>query len=277
MNIKVYLEGTDSLYYAEQIQPLFIHKAANVITIDSLPARLEKGDSTLLYATASSGLAVQLKVVAGEATIQKDTLALPQSRHLLLAREAGHVHLIGTEEGNETYAAADTLRTSLCVYPTKPVLRMVKDSLTNQIQLISSNGQGYQWYHNGRQLTSQGQSLQAEEPGEYRVRHYVDDCVSELSDAVQIAITGLENSFLKESIKIYPVPFTQLLTIGKTSYFRQKPFQYTLMDVFSRAITVVAVEDESKIELYTENMYPGIYLLKIESEHRRAVWKVIKN
>jgi hypothetical protein len=276
VDIKAYLEGNDSLYYAEQIQPLFIHKAANLISVDSLPAKLEKGDSTLLYASAYSGLAVRLKVVAGEATLQKDTLAPPQSGYLLFAREAGRVHLIGTEEGNETYAAADTLRMSFCVYPTKPVLHMVKDSLTNKIQLISSNGQAYQWYHNGRQLTSQDQSLIVEEPGEYRVRTYSDDCVSEISEPIQISITGLEDSYFEASIKIYPVPFTEVLTIEKTSYFRKKPFQYTLVDVLGKAIMVTAVEDETKIELHTENMHPGVYLLKIESEYTRGIWKVIK-
>jgi hypothetical protein len=265
--IKAYLDGNDSLYYAESVQRFFIDRAKNVTEMTPIPDLQEGQEAIPLGALATSGLEAAIKIVDGPARIA-DYQLIPQG--------SGRVELIATEPGNATYAPADTVRVSFCVLPSKPSIRVVNDDKTVGLTLMSSRETGNQWYYNGSRLPDEGPLLTPRQSGQYTLQIGVDSCFSEFSEALSITITGLEEDAFRGTIRVYPIPFQERLTIERLTNGKSEAWQITLSDVCGRAVISQPLGHLSIEEFSTATIPAGIYLLKIMSGQRVTTFKVVK-
>ena len=103
----------------------------------------------------------------------------------------------------------------------------------------------------------------------------VNGCRDVLSKPFDI-ITGLEKS-LTESIGIYPNPVTDYLTIQLPDKFRGAALVVINVQGQQMMSATLELDSEGKQKLFVGSLNNGMYLVKIHSENRTFIQKVIVN
>ncbi|WP_317897114.1 LamG-like jellyroll fold domain-containing protein [Aurantibacillus circumpalustris] len=150
----------------------------------------------------------------------------------------------------------------------------VSTSISGITILANAIGASYQWIKcDDKSILpgETGQSLSNATDGSYAVIVTLNNC-SDTSACVNITTVGLNKSELNTQVKIYPNPVSQKLIIET----RLSSGTISLMTVLGQEITsknIVAGQIES---IDFSDLAKGIYLIKIESDGKLMIEKIIK-
>lgn len=164
-----------------------------------------------------------------------------------------------------------TINAPVTPQPAKPTITQ------NGFVLTSSANTGNQWELNGTSLAgANGKQYVATRAGTYSVLVSEGACSSEVSDPVQVIVTGLdENESLSGTTTIYPVPCTNVLHF-KAGYAIQTAL---LKDLTGRTLwqEPMNLQNTGTIELTTTGICTGMYYLELldadGKPHRQAFSK----
>ncbi len=159
-----------------------------------------------------------------------------------------------------------------CQKPDKPVVTRSNEN-TSSPTLTSSSSANNQWYKNDVAINGATSStLSVTEPGVYKVQVLGTGCNSDFSDPVALVITG--NSDYDSQIQLYPNPVTEWLTVRLGQPNTSKTLR--VLDMLGKAHTEQQVNaDEAR--LFVGHYPPGAYILSIQINNSRKIFRFIKN
>ncbi|MCB0704745.1 MAG: T9SS type A sorting domain-containing protein [Saprospiraceae bacterium] len=151
---------------------------------------------------------------------------------------------------------------------------------TGAIDLTISQGDApfsFEWYLNG-ELIAATEDLTGLSAGLYQVLITDANGCSLSLDAVLVEnITGIEGTQFTNTLKVYPNPATDqvILEFGEAPFGE---FELNLYDVAGRNHQAIVEQlGSKKISLNTEQLVPGLYLLKIEVAGKIFVRRIVLN
>ena len=244
------LTGTStSSFGMKQNQSIIFNSIAGTKTLGDLPFTLS--------ATASSGLPVQFST-----TSEKVSLT---GNHVTLLKP-GSVTITANQNGNDIFAAASPLPQTFCINPMKPRITVENGDHGLPI-LLSSSSTGNQWYHNGYAINGETSStLNVTESGFYNVKVTIDDCVSQISDDIDLTVTAAENEY-KERTIIYPIPAQHRISVELSGFDNGRPIDILIYNTLSQVMErTTAAVDQRKLDLDISKLPKGIYILHAGQE-----------
>jgi hypothetical protein len=166
-------------------------------------------------------------------------------------------------DGTGCASVSDALNIIVNPYP-------LAEITANGTQLNASQGDSYQWFHNGDAVsgaTNQTYEYNVLEYGVYVVDVTENGCTSTSSDFVYL-ITGFENP--QNGLKIYPNPVEENLFVEFNP-----PYKIQVVGV--TGVVIQNFSAQSKFSsLDFSSMVKGIYLLKIQNENQTQYLRIIK-
>ncbi len=171
-----------------------------------------------------------------------------------------------------------------CPVPKRPIVTIdapvtakpAKPSISQtDLVLESSADFGNQWMKNGMDIAlATAKQYEVQATGTYTVRTSSGPCVSDVSDPVQVLVTGVVSNLVEsEKASLYPVPCTDLLHY-KTDYSVQTVF---LKDLAGRTIWQEQANAQKTGMLELSQTNTGMYFLELlDTEgklHRMAFCK----
>jgi hypothetical protein len=152
--------------------------------------------------------------------------------------------------------------------PAKPTVSLTDNTLH------SDSENGNQWYAQSGSIygaTTQDYSPLTE--GNYYVIVTLNGCVSDVSNIINVILTGEEPVEQLLSVEVYPNPFRDELIIEKSGNLENLKFEiYNASgQIVYRGILV------DKISVQTSGLSRGLYIIKIENGNNFEYKKVIKN
>ena len=141
--------------------------------------------------------------------------------------------------------------------------------------LFASPGSNFQWYHNGNPIVDATQNvLLVQRTGDYHLCGLDTNGCYGCSDTVSYFV-GISPALLKESVRIYPNPVSDLLYLEPNQSFKA-PVSLRLTDLYGREISTWKWPAwHGRRELSVEGFANGIYFLEISVNGGKAVWKVM--
>lgn len=241
-------EGNEVYEAAEPVSRTFtISKVAQTITFAAIDSKVIGSGSFNISASASSALPVTFTFTAGKVNITGTTVELLQT---------GQVTITAQQAGNNVYNAADVVSRTFCINPEKPTI--TQTSVGAKITLTSSANTNI-WLLNNTELTFTGKSFDAAQEGFYKAAAVADGCQGEFSDAIDVVITGFEET---STLSIYPSPVKDRLFVSRPAHLR-------LVDVSGRELINETVSESINVSSFT----PGMYILIVNHTQRLKVLK----
>lgn len=251
------------LYYGKYLFPL---KTEQTITFDELADVAQTISQITLSAVSSSGLTVAFEV-EGPATI---------TGNILKITGPGLVSVTAKQAGSSSYTAASVTQ-SFCVIASKPSIG--SDEQSDGVLLTSSAVSGNQWYKDGAPIDGANQKTHlAISSGDYQVRVLIDGCEGELSDikAVEVSpVLGLPNVAENPKIKVYPNPVSERLVVEAGAITIRSVGVYAISGSNLHNIPMTKPYG-GKIEINTENLPSGMYVLKIASSEGDYALRIVR-
>jgi hypothetical protein len=219
------------------------------------PARFCPGDSVVL--TASAGY-------DGYQWQRSDT-TLAETSARLVVRAGGTYRVAGRKDGQLSPASVPVVLTAV-PGPDKPMISLVGTALQ------SSSATGNQWLLNGVPVSgATASTFTPTQGGTVQVRVTQEGCsaVSEPFDFV----TGLEPAAV--AYRLFPNPTDGVLRL---EWPWETMAQLTLLDAAGRRLhsTRQLLSPQVPAELDLRRWPSGLYLLRVETEQRQAVLKVVR-
>jgi hypothetical protein len=264
--VKAYVDGNDSFYYNQEIQPFEVIKAGNIITVESPPYLTEDDGSYEIASQATSGEAVNLSLISGNAELQGS---------LLTFNSAGKIVVRASEAGNGSYEAARDLDVEICIHPRKPIIATMDSGDT--LNLVSSSDTGNLWYLNSVLIAQTGKTIIPTSPGSYTLKVDAGGCLSESSDPYFFQTNGFDNPSKVVRFIVYPQPFADQLVLENKNAITGTRIRLRLMDCQARVLfTGDYPGDQENILLRTENFPVGMYLLELRANGELIHFKLFK-
>ncbi|HET6544134.1 MAG TPA: T9SS type A sorting domain-containing protein [Chryseolinea sp.] len=261
LNNWVYFTGFHPQYGVELFKVEFT-KLAQEIVFDAIPDKTFGDPPFQIPALATSGLPItiasgdELTVTGSNATIVKP----------------GTVKIVIRQEGDALFNAAEPVEHTFCIVPAKPTIT-VSTLNTGAPVLTSSANEGNQWFHNYDEIgNATEKTYVAEESCTFKVNVTIDGCTSEFSDDEIIVITGIED--VDDLVTLYPNPAQDYLKIQATASAGK--IKVDILDVQGKAIEGFQVLPNELIVRSLEGYVPGVYLLKIDTDHGISYHKFVK-
>ncbi|MFM8743233.1 MAG: T9SS type A sorting domain-containing protein, partial [Cytophagales bacterium] len=237
--------------------------APQSITFPPIADQVVGSTAFQLAATASSNLPVSYSTTSDKITISNSTVTIAG---------AGRVVVRASQTGNASFAAATDVTRSFCIRPAKPSIT-TSGTDAETITLTSSASVGNRWFLNGAAIPSATNSTYAaNQAGVYTVQVTVDDCISDLSTALPLIITG-DLPGMRGSVSVYPNPAESYFEL---SGMKGALSNVQLLDLSGRRNSI---ELEKRGEVHYANVQHrslGVYLLQVQDEVATHRIKIIK-
>ena len=121
--------------------------------------------------------------------------------------------------------------------PEAPVVNFDGTSL----QVFNTGGFDLVWYLNGNPIDVTNEAFIPVESGEYSASYGNGECISDLSNIVDVTITGVEEMNMA-GLSVYPVPFNDKLIIEASNVWNKEP-KIRLYDINARLVRQWRPED----------------------------------
>jgi PKD repeat protein len=156
--------------------------------------------------------------------------------------------------------------------PSTPTIVLVGNALTTTV--IAS---GYQWYLNGSPIPGETAStLTPTVDGFYSVWVNNGGCVSSSSSFEYIAASVVQNSGNFINSQVSPIPSKDKLQIKLDKNYQN--INYSITAVNGQTIKMGTLKlIGNTAQLNIEDLASGVYFLKINSENKTGIYKVIKS
>lgn len=254
VSVNGFTATSTSSFGVKQNQSISFNSIENTETLGDLPFTLD--------ATASSGLTVQFSASSNKVSLSGNivTLLMP-----------GKATITANQSGNELFTAASPVSQTFCVNPMKPRITIENDDNGLPI-LVSSSDTGNQWYYNGFAVNGEtSSSINVTESGFYNVKVTIDNCISQISDDVNLTVTGIEN-VNERKIIIYPVPAQQLISLELRGFDNGIPKEILIYNTLSQLVErKTTVSNQDKVDIDISGLNKGIYILHVGQEKLKFV------
>lgn len=179
---------------------------------------------------------------------------------------SGNISVKGHNECGD--GVASTLPVEVNIKPTTPIV----SSIANGLHSNALNGN--QWYNkDGLIVGATDQDYIPKSSGDYYVVVSVNGCNSNFSNSMNFIPTGINSTVSTRTIKVYPNPTTNEVTIefeGNTN-----KIEFDILNSIGQVVfTGFLVE---KIVVQTVSFTSGIYLVRLKSGDTFEFKKVLKN
>jgi hypothetical protein len=174
-------QSGDSAYYraSNVVVQLTVQRASQSISIGPIGSKTIGDSPFRINALSTSALPVEFSAASGKVGIRGNEVTIIK---------AGRVIITVTQPGNSNYEPASA-GLDFCIKPSTPSLTISPLGATT---LVSTATSGNQWYLNGSPVSGATEpNLTATRSGIYTVRSKADDCSSDFSNEVTIAVTGI--------------------------------------------------------------------------------------
>ena len=162
---------------------------------------------------------------------------------------------------------ASTLLITVNPLPQKPVITKNGDVLH------STSTTGNQWYSkNGLIAGANSQDYTPKTSGDYYVVVSNIGCNSEPSNSIHLIPTGINPILSAKTIKVYPNPVTNELTIEIDGNTKNSEFE--ILNSIGQVVFTGALVEKTVVQ--TSNFLPGFYLVKLKFGQTFEFKKVIK-
>jgi len=168
--------------------------------------------------------------------------------------------------GGHTWTHTNTIDTTP-PYSTPPTPLITLNGIT----LHSNATIGNQWYNESGIINGAvNQDYQPIISGNYFVKVSNSSCESDTSNHISVTISGIENP-LMNSVKVYPNPFNDQITIENPNHLIIKCKIYNIMGKL-----ILQSNFEGDGVLYTPELTNGIYFISISDGKSESFRKMIK-
>jgi len=261
--IIAYQEGDADYASASSEQTLMVTKASQTIAFDTIPDKTFGDAKFALFSTASSGLYVQFTSASDKITINGSEVTLVS---------AGRAAIEANQSGNSNYNAAPEVEQRFCINPAKPTI--TSSDPNTEVILTSNASSGNQWYLNDEVLPNATSiTLAVTKSGSYTVNSTIDDCSSEISDAISLIITGLEDA--SSQVRIYPNPVNGSLYVNLGGLSGN--VSITIYDLLGRRKDSSTARGKDILTIDTSSYSSGSYILVVSHSTGTIHKKFIKN
>jgi hypothetical protein len=244
-------------------QPLTINKSSQTISFATPVNRTLNDPPFDLTATASSALAVSFSTTSDKISIASGKVTMTK---------AGRASIVADQPGNSNYNAAPSVEKSFCINPRKPAIGESSNATT--VTLSSSNDAGNQWYLNGAAINGATTvTYVPTQTGRYTVQTTADDCVSELSQFVDISFTGLEDPILSR-VSVYPNPARDEVYVEVSG--GSSDASVVLIDMTGRIIEKRALQINVAERFNTSMLSCGMFVFKVQNGYHSTTHSFVK-
>lgn len=167
--------------------------------------------------------------------------------------------------GDQYYVAAPEVTREFCIIPSKPSIQIDSSDPTKAV-LTSSATSGNKWFLNGTPVSKTTQQIEVTTEGSYTVQVDIDGCVSPVSTAVNLKITGLEYT---QKLVGFPNPVSSVFYLTNVNAGR-----YVLTDMSGRSVGSGELSGDSRIDF--TGYATGLYILLLESDEQVYRIKISK-
>ncbi len=234
-------------------QTLIVTRADQTITLGTLPTKTLGDAAFTLGGNASSSLPVQYSTSSDKVTISGNTVTL---------FKAGSVTINANQLGNTNYNSATQVSQTFCINPAKPIITL---NSTNPASLVlnSSSSNGNQWYLNGTLvINATAATLTASISGSYTVKVAIDNCISEVSAAQAVIITG-DISKQDDAIMIlFPNPAKDKLIIRLNGFDLGRSVSINVFDLTGKNMEQLTAKGGAELILDVSTYATGKYVLQ---------------
>ncbi|MDB9805945.1 T9SS type A sorting domain-containing protein [Crocinitomicaceae bacterium] len=174
-------------------------------------------------------------------------------------------------EGYQLFPCSLASFTTACTTPSNAV---TVTSPSTGTATATGTGITYQWLNCAGNTVIAGataQSFTATANGSYSVI-VMDGTCSDTSICITLAIQGLDENTLLNSIEVYPNPVVDVLTINNTS---NTTVSFDILDINGKVISTTNTFTNST-SVSTSNWNKGVYFVRFTSESATAVVKIVK-
>ena len=152
--------------------------------------------------------------------------------------------------------------------PTTPII-----TLTGNNVLHSDATIGNQWYNQSGIINGAiNQNYPAISNGDYYVIVTTNGCSSNISNIIHIINTGISYNQRNKSIKVYPNPVSNELTLEIED--NTKLIYFEILNSIGQVIFKGDLLNKTTVE--TSTFAPGVYLIKLENGQLLEFKKIIK-
>jgi hypothetical protein len=219
----------------------------------------------VMNATASSGLPITYS--------SSDPATASVSGNTLTMHKPGQITITATQSGNESYQSASPVEREFCINPPKPVLSVVADGDT--YLLTSDQEFEHLWFIDGANLVTYHENAilwTNVESGEYTVRSFVGECVSEISDP--LIITGESGEEIVSEFYAVPNPTQGVVALYYPIQVRIKSIEL-LSGTGQRVMASAPLAGPAQLDISV--LPSGMYFIKFVGERKSHAIKLIKN
>ena len=179
---------------------------------------------------------------------------------------SGNITVKGTNSCGD--GASSTLAVTVNPLPSTPVV-----TLTDNV-LHSDAASGNQWYNqSGLIYGAINQDYTATTGGDYYVIVTLNGCASDLSNSLNVIITGIELPGKNMQVEVYPNPVTDELIIDKSG--NTKKMKFEIITSSGKVVYNGALVEKTTVQM--SGFSKGFYILRIENEAIYVFRKIIKD
>ena len=159
--------------------------------------------------------------------------------------------------------------------PGKPTIT-TSNLLTETPTLTSSSDTGNQWFKDNVAITgATSKTLTVSANGSYTVQVTTNGCISALSDAVAIVITGIEQRIISDRSMIYPNPAKDVIQLEWSDFAMEAGIEIKIYDQVGRLI-IAKVMSSSDNSLDVRSLLQGPYVFMARQNKILVIQKFIK-
>ena len=152
---------------------------------------------------------------------------------------------------------------------------MITADVGDDTILTSSNDSGNRWFLGGAAIPdATGQSFTVNAAGSYTVQTTIDDCPSEISEPLDIIVTGLSRE-ISGGMMIYPNPAHSELFV-ELKDDDQSSVTFEIFDALGSRVSTTNGLTNSPTRISMEDRAPGMYFLKASTGERVHTTRVVK-
>lgn len=204
------------------------HKNEQTITgFVSISVKNMGDPSFTLSASATSALTVQFTTQSDKVTIAGNEVTIVKP---------GSVTINAEQSGDNIFAKAPVVPQTFCINPSKPTITVDLTDVAKP-KLSSSNATNNQWYLNETLIVSASENeYVVKAQGVYTLKVVVDGCTSPVSESNVFVVTGDIKPEIFPSVKLYPNPVQDLLTVQLHGFKENEEVSVMLMDGTGKTI-----------------------------------------
>ncbi|MDQ3017211.1 MAG: zinc-dependent metalloprotease [Bacteroidota bacterium] len=118
-----------------------------------------------------------------------------------------------------------------------------------------------------------GSIFVASTSGNYAVI-FIDGMCRDTSDCISLELTAIENNVVDINILLYPNPVTDKLYVGNSG--SHDNLSITMFDLRGVPVKIPSYNQSEKFVIDMSGFAPGVYVLKVDVEGSRKVYRVVK-